>query len=63
MAKDGPRFTPSPSPADHLPLRKWLALALGRDAVPAPRTADGGPGSATATLLPAPLKLLNHIPT
>jgi hypothetical protein len=57
MSKDGPSFTPPPSPADHLPLRKWLALALGRDAVPAPRPAAGGPSAATATLLPAPLQL------
>jgi hypothetical protein len=57
MTKDGPRFTPAPSPADHLPLRKWLALALGRDAVPAPRAADGGPSAAAGTLLPAPLQL------
>ena len=57
MTKDGSSFTPPPSPADRLSLREWPALALGRDAVPAPRTADGEPGSGTGTLLPAPLQL------
>src|SRR5438270_9313969 len=57
MTKDSPSFTPPPSPADRSSLRDWPALVLGRDAVPAPRTADGGSGSAAGTLLPAPLQL------
>jgi hypothetical protein len=57
MTNNGPSFTPPPSPADRSSLRERLALVLGRDAVPAPRTADGGPGSAAGALLPAPLQL------
>jgi hypothetical protein len=57
MTKNSPSFTPPPSPADRSSLREWPALVLGRDAVPAPRTADGRPGSAAGTLLPAPLQL------
>jgi hypothetical protein len=57
MTKNSPSFTPPPSPADRSSLRDWPALVLGRDAVPAPRITDGGPGSAAGTLLPAPLQL------
>jgi hypothetical protein len=55
MTSNGPSFTPSP--ADRLPLRDWLALAVGRDAVPPGGAADGGPDPAAGTLLPAPLRL------
>jgi len=57
MTNDG-LTGPAPSPSDRLPVREWLALALGRDAVHAPRDAGGG-GSAPAagTLLAPPVQL------
>ena len=57
MTKDGTTHAPPPSSADRLPVREWLALAFGRDAVQVPDAADGGPSPATGTLLPPPVQL------
>ena len=58
MTKDGPTHAPPPpSSADRLPVREWLALAFGRDAVQVPGAAGGGPQPANGTLLPLPVQL------
>ena len=57
MTKDGPAYAPSPSSADRPPVREWLALVIGRDAVQVPGAADGGPWPAAGTLLPPPVQL------
>ena len=36
MTKEGPTHAPLPSSTDRLPVREWLALAFGRDAVQVP---------------------------
>jgi hypothetical protein len=56
MTKDGPTHASLPSSTDRLPVRDWLALAFGRDAVQA-QSADGGPSPGTGTLLPPPVQL------
>ena len=56
MTKDGPTHAPLPSSTDRLPVRDWLALAFGRDAVQV-QSADGGPSPGTGTLLPPPVQL------
>jgi SAM-dependent methyltransferase len=56
MTKDGPSYAPS-SRTDRLSVREWLGVALGRDAVQVPGSADGGPGPAAGTLLPPQLQL------
>ena len=56
MTKDGPTHAPLPSSADRLPVRDWLALAFGRDAVQL-QSADGGPSTGTGTLLPPRVQL------
>jgi len=58
MTKDGPTYAPAPSSADRLPVREWLALAFGRDAVQVPGAADGGPQPAPETLLSPPVQLV-----
>ena len=57
MTNDGPIYPPTPSSANRLTAREWLALVLGRDAVPPPGAADGEPWPAGGTLLPPPLQL------
>ena len=57
MTNDGPIYPPTPSSANRLKAREWLALVLGRDAVPPPGAADGEPWPAGGTLLPPPLQL------
>ena len=57
MTNDGPTCPPTPSSANRLTVRGWLALVLGRDAVPPPGAADGEPWPAGGTLLPPPLQL------
>ena len=55
MTNDGPPRPPLPSSANRLTAREWLALLLGRDAVPP--GADGARRPAGGTLLPPPLQL------
>jgi hypothetical protein len=59
MTKDGLTGpAPPPSSADRLPVREWLALALGRDVVHTrAAVADGGSGPAGGTLLAPPVQL------
>ncbi len=57
MTNDSPTPAAPPPSANRLRVREWLALVLGRDAVPAPGAADGGPWPAGGTLLPPPLQL------
>jgi len=58
MTNDGPTRPPLPSSANRLIVREWLALLLGRDAVPPPGTAGNkDPGPAGGTLLTPPLQL------
>ena len=57
MTKDSPTQAPPPPSAERLPVRNMLALALGRDAVQAPDTADPGSPAPEGTLLPPPLQL------
>ena len=57
MTNDGPTSPAPPTSPDRLPARELLALVLGRDTVPAPGPADGGPGPAAGTLLAPPLQL------
>ncbi len=57
MTNDGPTHAPPPGSANRLPVREYLALVLGRDAVSGQGAADGGPWPAGGTLLPPPLQL------
>jgi len=57
MTIDGPPTAPPPSSANRVPARRWLALAFGRDVVPAPDPGDGGSGRADGNLLPPQLRL------
>jgi hypothetical protein len=58
MTNDGPASSvPPPSSPDRWRARGLLAVALGRDAVPAPGADGGEPGPAGGTLLAPPLQL------